>query len=154
MSRLRRRQGRDHLREKAVQVRVRRPLDIEVATANIIERLVIHLVRDVRMLKERVNTEHGVVRLNARRRDLRAGPDREGDLRLLAVVDRESLEEQAAKTRARASTASVEDHEALEPRAVVGELAETVEDEVDDLLPDRVVAASEVVRGILFTRDQ
>ena len=27
-----------------------------------------------------MNTEHGVVRLNARRGDLRAGPDREGDL--------------------------------------------------------------------------
>merc|ERR1719460_3253559 len=124
MSRLRRRQGRDHLRQKAIQVRVRRALDVEVATANIIERLVIHLVRDVRMLKERVNTEHGVVRLNARRRDLRAGPHGERDLRLLAVVDGEALEEQAAETRPGSSTAGIEDHEALESRAVVGELAE------------------------------
>merc|ERR1719460_3495245 len=148
MSRLRRRQGRDHLRQKAVQVRVRRALDVEVATANIVERFVIHLVRDVRMLKERVNTEHGVVRLNARRGDLRAGPDGERDLRLLAVVDGEALEEQAAKTGAGATAARIEDHEALEAGAVVGELAETVEDEVDDLLPDRVVATGEVVRGI------
>ena len=66
------------------------------------------------MLKERVHAEHGVVRLNARRGDLRAGPHGERDLRLLAVVDREALEEQAAETRARAATAGVEDHEALE----------------------------------------
>ena len=68
------------------------------------------------MLQERVHAEHGVVRLNARRGDLRARPDGERDLRLLAVVDRQALEEKAAETRACASTASVEHHEALEGR--------------------------------------
>ena len=61
------------------------------------------------MLEERVHAEHRVVRLNARRGDLRAGPHGERDLRLLAVVDREALEEQAAETRPRSSTARVED---------------------------------------------
>merc|ERR1719247_1127837 len=106
------------------------------------------------MLEERVNAEHRVVRLDARRGDLRAGPHGERDLRLLAVVDGEALEEQAAKTGASATAARVEDHESLEAGAVVGELAETVEDEVDDLLPDRVVPAREVVGGILLTGDQ
>ena len=93
-------------------------------------------------------------RLNARRGDLRARPHGERDLRLLAVVDREALEEQAAETRACAATAGVEDHEALEARAVVGELAEAVQDQVHDLLADGVVATGEVVRGILLTGDQ
>merc|ERR1719399_258072 len=57
-----------------------------------------------------------VVRLDARRGDLRARPDRERDLRLLAVVDGEALEEQAAETGASAATAGVEDHEALKRR--------------------------------------
>ena len=57
------------------------------------------------MLQERVNAEHRVVRLDARRRDLRARPHREGDLRLLAVVDGEALEEQAAETGASAAAA-------------------------------------------------
>ena len=70
------------------------------------------LVRHVRMFEERVNAEHGVVRLDARRRDLRARPNRERDFRLLAVVDGEALEEQAAETGASAATAGVEDHEA------------------------------------------
>ena len=48
---------------------------------------------------------HRVVRLDARRGDLRAGPHREGDLRLLAVVDGEALEEQAAETRPSAAAA-------------------------------------------------
>ena len=85
--------------------------------------------------------EHRVVRLDARRGDLRARPHRERDLRLLAVVDGEALEEQAAETRPGAAAARVEDHEALEARAVIRELAQAVEHEVHDLLADRVVAA-------------
>ena len=80
------------------------------------------------------------VRLNARRGDLRARPHGERDLRLLAVVHREALQKQAAETRTRASTTGVEHHEALEARAVVGELAETVQDQIHDLLADGVVA--------------
>merc|ERR1719311_736773 len=106
------------------------------------------------MLQERVHAEHGIVRLNARGGDLRAGPDRERDLGLLAVIDREALEEQAAETRACTATAGVEDHEALQARAVVRQLAKAVQDKVDDLLPDSVVATGEVVRGILLTGDQ
>merc|ERR1719311_1442902 len=83
----------DAVGEEAVQVRVRRALDVEVATANVVQGLIIDLVSDVGMLEERVNTEHRVVRLDARRRDLRARPHREGDLALLAVVDGEALEE-------------------------------------------------------------
>merc|ERR1719311_883839 len=109
----------DHLAEEAVQVRVRRALDVEVATANVVQGLIIDLVSDVGMLEERVNAEHRVVRLDARRRDLRARPHRERDLRLLAVVDGETLEEQAAETGASAAAARVEDHETLEARAVV-----------------------------------
>merc|ERR1719324_197716 len=150
----RRGKRRDDLREQTVQVRVRGALDIEVAAANVVEGLVINLIRHIGVLQERVHAKHGIVRLNARGGDLRAGPSRERDLGLLAVVDREALEEQAAETRACAATAGVEDHEALEARAVVGELAKTVQDEVDDLLPDRVVATGEVVRGILLTGDE
>ena len=56
-----------------------------------------------------MHAQHRVVRLNARRGDLRARPDRERDLRLLAVVDGETLEEQAAETGASTTAARVED---------------------------------------------
>ena len=59
------------------------------------------------MLQERVHAQHRVVRLDARRGDLRARPHRERDLRLLAVVDGEALEEQAAETGASATAASL-----------------------------------------------
>ena len=101
--------------------------------------LSMNLVRDVGVLQERVHAEHGVVRLNARRGDLRARPHGERDLRLLAVVHREALQKQAAETRPGASTAGIEHHEALEARAVVGELAETIQDQIHDFFSDSVV---------------
>ena len=61
------------------------------------------------MFQERVHAQHRVVRLNARRGDLRARPHRKADLALLAVVDGEALEEQAAETGASATAAGVED---------------------------------------------
>ena len=49
------------LRQKAVKVRVRRPLDVQVPAADIVKGFVIYLVRDVGVLQERVHAEHGVV---------------------------------------------------------------------------------------------
>lgn len=42
----------------------------------------------------------------------------------------------------------------LEPGALVGELADPVEDDVDDLLADGVVAARVVVGGVLLASDK
>ena len=60
-----------------------------------------------------MHAKHGVVGLNARARDLRARPHREGDLRLLAVVDGEALEEQAPETRPSATAARLRMCESL-----------------------------------------
>ena len=98
--------------------------------------------------------EHAVVRLDDGGRDLRRRVDGEGELGLAAVVDREALEEERAEAGARAAADGVEDEEALEARAVVRELADAVEHEVDDLLADRVVAARVVVGGVLLARDE
>merc|ERR1719238_1670160 len=143
----------DALREEAVEVRVRRALDVEVAAAHVVERLVVEAEGAVRVLEERVGREHRVVRHDDRVRDLRRGRDAHRELRLAAVVDREALEEERAEARARAAARRVEAEEALEARAVVGELADAVEHEVDDLLADRVVAARVVVGRVLLARD-
>ena len=104
----------------------------------------------VGVLQKGVGREHGVVRLNNGGRDLRRRVDSEAELGLLAVVDGETLQEQAAETGAGTATDGVEHHEALEARAVVRELADAVEHEVDDLLADRVVAAGVVVGRVLL----
>jgi len=98
--------------------------------------------------------EHGVVRLNDSRGDLRAGVDAEVELGLLAVVDGQTLEQEGAKARARATTDGVEDEEALETSALVGKLANSVKDKIDDLLADSVVAMSVVVGSILLASDE
>jgi hypothetical protein len=48
----------------------------------------------------------------------------------------------------------VEDEEALQTGALVSQLADSVQDQVDDFLADGVVAASVVVGGVLLARDQ
>ena len=78
----------------------------------------------------------------------------EAQLGLLAVVDGQTLEQQRAEARASAATDGVEDEEALQTSAVVRELADTVEAEVDDFLANGVVATSEVVGSVLLAGDQ
>ena len=88
------------------------------------------------------------------RHHLRRGIDGESKLGLLAVVDGQALEEQGPEAGAGPATDGVEHQETLEPGAVVGELADAVEAQVHDLLADGVVAAREVVRGVLLAGDQ
>ena len=64
-------------------------------------------LRGLGVLEEGLHAQHRVVRLDASRRDLRARPHRERDLRLLAVVDGETLEEQAAETGPSAAAAGL-----------------------------------------------
>ena len=80
--------------------------------------------------------------------------DGEGQLGLAAIVDGQALQQKGAKARACASAGGVEDHEALETSAVVGQLADAVQHQVDDFLADRVVTTSVVVSSILLAGDQ
>jgi len=106
------------------------------------------------VLQEGVSGEHRVVRLNHGGGHLRRGVDTEVELALLSVVDGETLEEERTETRASTTTDRVEDHEPLETGALVSELANTVESEIDHLLSDGVVTTSVVVGGILFSSDK
>mmetsp|Transcript_34725 Transcript_34725/g.90867 ORF Transcript_34725/g.90867 Transcript_34725/m.90867 type:complete len:504 (-) Transcript_34725:11-1522(-) len=150
----RRRERRDDLRDQAVEVGVRRALNVEVAAADVVEGLVVDHERHVGVLEERVRRQDAIVRLDDRGRDLGRRVEREGQLRLAAVVDREALEEERAQAGAGTAADGVEEQEALEAGAVVGELADAVEDEVDDLLADGVVATRVVVRRVLLARDE
>jgi hypothetical protein len=106
------------------------------------------------VLEERVGRQNGVVRLNDGSRDLRSREDSETQLGLLAVVNRQALQEEGAQTRASTTTNSVEDEETLETSAVVSQLADTVEDEIDHLLANGVVTTSVVAGSILLARDE
>jgi len=106
------------------------------------------------VLKSGVGGQDGVVRLNNGGGDLRSRVDRELELGLLAVIDRETLKEKSTETRTRTTTERVEDEETLETSAVVSELTDTVKDKVNNLLSDGVVTTSVVVGGIFLASDQ
>ena len=60
--------------------------------------------------------------------------NRELELGLLAVVDRQPLHEERGEARAGASSEGMEDEEALQTGALLGQLSDAVKNKVDDLL--------------------
>jgi hypothetical protein len=147
------RSGRHTLSDETVQVLVVGALDTEVPAADVVDSLVVNHEAAVRVLEGGVGGEDRVVGLDDRGGDLRGGVDTELELALLAVVDGQALHEEGTETGTCTATEGVEDEEALQTRAVVGDTADLVEDLVDQLLADRVVATSVVVRGILLAGD-
>merc|ERR1719398_677465 len=147
-------QGGDHLRDETVQVGVGGALDVEAATADVVDGLVVKHDGDVSVLEEGVGGEHGVVGLDDGGGDLGGWVGAESELGLLAVIHGDTLKEQGAEARPGATADGVEHEEALETGALVGKLTEAVEREVDDLLANGVVATSVVVGGILLAGDE
>jgi hypothetical protein len=144
----------DNLSNKSVQVGVGGSLDIEVSSADIINGLIVEHNSDISVLEERVGRENGVVRLNNGGGNLRRRIDGETELGLLTVIDGESLEEEGAETGSSSTTDGVEDEEALETSALIGELSDSVEAEIDDFLTNGVMSSGEVVGGIFLTGDE
>ena len=147
-------EGGDNLGNESVQVGVGGSLDIEVSSADIVDGLVVEHDGDIGVLKEGVSGEDGVVRLNDGGGDLGGGVDGESELGFLTVIDGESLEEERSETGSGTSTDGVEDEETLETSALIGELADSVEAEIDDLTSDGVMSSGEVVGGVLLSGDE
>ena len=100
-----------------------------VASSDIhLQSLVVEAEGAVRVLEESVGGKHGVVRLDHGGGHLGGGGHRERQLRLAPVVHREPLEEERSEAGSRPAAGGVEDEETLEAGAVVGELADPVED--------------------------
>ena len=73
---------------------------------------------------------------------------------MTTVVHGEPLHEKRGETGPSAAAKGVEDEETLEPGALVCQLPHPVKNQVDDLLPDRVVASCVVVGRILLPGHQ
>jgi hypothetical protein len=147
-------QGGDNLSDESVKVGVGRSLDVEVSAADVVDGLVVEHDSDVGVLEEGVGGEHGVVGLNDGGGDLGGGVDGESELGLLTVINGKTFEEEGSETGAGTATNSVEDEETLETSALIGELSDSVEAEVNNFLTDGVVTTGEVVGGILLTGDE
>ncbi len=144
-------EGGDNLGNESVQVGVGWSLNIKVSSADIVDGLVIDHNGDIGVLKEGVSGEHGVVWLDNSGGDLWGWVDGESKLGLLTVINGKSLEEKGSESGTGSSTDGVEDEETLETGALVGELSDSVEAEIDDLLTDGVMSSGEVVGSILLS---
>jgi hypothetical protein len=144
----------DNLSDKSVQVGVGWSLNVKVSSADIVDGLVVEHNSDIGVLKERVGGEDGVVWFNNSGGDLWGWVDGESELGFLSVINRESLEEERSETGSGTTSDGVEDEETLETSALISELSDSVEAEINDFLSDGVVTTGEVVGGIPFTRDK
>ena len=147
-------QGGHDLGNQTVKVGVGGALNVEVATAHIVQGLVIKAEGAISVLQQGVGSKHVVVGLNDSGGHLGGRGHGERELGLAAIVHGQALQKEGAETGTRSSTSGVEDHEALETSAVVSQLADAVKDKVDDLLADGVVTTGIVVGSILLAGDQ
>jgi hypothetical protein len=134
--------GRDDLSNQTVKVLVRRTWDIEISSANIVDGLIVDKEGTVGVLNGAVGSKDSVIRLNNGGRDTRSWVNGELQLALLAVVKGETLQEKSTETGTSSSTEGVEEQETLKTRALIGYLADLVDDAVDELLSDSVVTTS------------
>lgn len=145
--------GGDDLSDQAVQVLVAGALNAEVATADVVDGLVVDHEGAVGVLQGGVSGEDGVVGLNDGGGVLGSRVDTELQLGLLAVVDGQTLHQESTETRTGTTTEGVEDEEALETGTGVGHTADLVENLVNHLLTDGVVTTGVVVGSILLASD-
>mmetsp|Transcript_27742 Transcript_27742/g.52053 ORF Transcript_27742/g.52053 Transcript_27742/m.52053 type:complete len:305 (-) Transcript_27742:16-930(-) len=147
-------QRTDDLRDQTVEVGVRWTFDVKVPAANVVKSLIVVHDCNIRVFQERVDAQDSVIRLDNCRRDLGTAPNRERDLALLAVVNRQALKHQASQARSSATAACVVHAETLKTGTVVRKLPNAVKHEVNDFLADGVVASCKVVRSIFLATDQ
>ena len=88
-----------------------------------------------------MGSKNGVVGLNDGVGHRRRGVYGELELGLLAIVCRETLEDEGTETGTSSTTEGVEDEEALKAIAVIREAADLIHHNVDLLLSNGVVTA-------------
>ena len=148
-----RNRGND-LANQTVQVGVARAFNVQVAAADVVDGFVIDHESAVGMLQSGMGSQDGIVWLDDSGGNLRSRVDGEFELGLLSVVDRETLHQKGSETGASASTEGVEDEEALKTSALVRQLADTVQHQINDFLANGVVTTGVVVSGIFLSSDQ
>jgi len=139
------------LGNQSVEVSISGLLNVQRSLADVVDGLIVQQEGNISVLQEGVGGQHRVVWLNNRGGHLRRGIDAEIQLRLLSVVDGQSLQEEGSKSRSSSSSNRVEDEESLESSALVSELSDSVQGQVNELLSNSVVSSGVVVSSILLS---
>jgi len=104
----------DDLRDQAVEVLITGTRNIQITTADIIDRLIIDQKGTVRVFDRTMGRKDSIVRLDDGCRNTRGRVNGELKLGFLPIVGRETLQEEGTKTRPGAASEGVEDQEPLE----------------------------------------
>mmetsp|Transcript_19232 Transcript_19232/g.39751 ORF Transcript_19232/g.39751 Transcript_19232/m.39751 type:complete len:455 (+) Transcript_19232:1621-2985(+) len=146
-------EGRDDLGNQTIQVGVGRVLNSQVAGAHIVKSFVIQGEGTISVFQKSMGGQDTVVGFNNRGTDLGRGGQGEGKLGLAAIVHTQALQQQTSKSRTCSSSGGMEDQEPLQSGTVIRELADTVQDRVDNFLSSGVMATGVVVGSIFLSID-
>lgn len=141
------------LSDQAVQVLVVRALKAKVSAANIVDSLVVNHERAVGVLEGGVGCKDRVIRLNNGGGSLGRWVNAEFKLDLLAKVNGQTLHEESTESRTSSTTERVEDKETLKTRAVIRDVANLVQDLINQFFSNGIVTTSVVVASILLAGD-
>lgn len=111
----------DNLGDETVEMLVAGTGNVEVAMTDVIHGLVVHKECTIGVLNGTVGGKNRVVGLDHRGRHTRSRVHGKLELRLFAVVGRQTFQKKSSKTGSRTTTKRVEYQESLERRAVVYE---------------------------------
>ena len=143
------REGTGDLGNETIEVHVTWPFDIQVLAADIVKSFVIEAKGTIGVLQERVGGENRVVRFDDGGRNLGRWRNGEGKLGFASVVHGKTFEQERTETGSGTTSRGVEDKETLKTGTVVGKLADTIQDGVDDFFSNGVVTTSVVIGSIL-----
>merc|ERR1712223_1843109 len=146
--------GGHDLADQPVEVGVGWSLNVQVATADVVDGLVVNHKGTVGVLQGGVGGQDGVVGLHYGRGHLGSGVDGKLQLGLLAIINREPLHQQRGESGTSSASKGMEDEESLKSSTGVSELPNPVENQVDNLLSDGIVSSSVVVSGVLLSVDE
>merc|ERR1719357_427014 len=146
--------GGHDLADQPVEVGVGWSLNVRVATADVVDGLVVDHEGTVGVLQGGVGGQDGVVGLDHSSGNLGSWVDGELKLALLAVVHGQPLHEQGRKAGSGATSEGMEQKESLKSSAGVRELPNPVKNQVDNLLSNSVVSSSVVVSSVLLSVDE
>ena len=143
-----------YLANEPVEVGVGGSLNVEVATADVIDCLIVNHEGTVRVFQGGMGGQDSIVGFHNSSGHLGSRVDRELQLGLLAIVNREAFHQERGESRSSATSKGVEEKESLKARALVSQLANTVQNKVDNLLANGVMSTSIVVGSIFLSGDQ
>ena len=146
--------GGDNMADETIQVGVAGPFNVEILAANVINGLIVHHERTVRVFQRGVGGEDGIVRFHHGCGDLRSWIDGKLQFGLLPIVHRESLHQERSESRTSSSTERMEHEESLKARALIDQLPCFVKHVFEQILANCVVTTGIVVGGIFFPTNE